>query len=154
MLNNWKVEASIATVAFCTTLFFVGCNTTSDKQSNGGPSITTEVQAAPVESPMKHMNMAKKSSEATNKPATTANANEILIENFTFQPASLSVKAGTKVTWVNRDDEPHTATEDNQRFNSKTLDTNDQFSFTFTQPGTYTYFCALHPKMRGQIVVK
>jgi len=86
--------------------------------------------------------------------ANTLNANEVVIDNFSFKPALLNVKAGTKVTWVNHDDEPHTATDDDKRFNSKTLDTNDAFSFTFTEPGTYNYFCALHPKMRGQIVVK
>jgi len=86
--------------------------------------------------------------------ANTLNANEVVIDNFSFKPALLNVKAGTKVTWVNHDDEPHTATDDDKRFNSKTLDTNDVFSFTFTEPGTYNYFCALHPKMRGQIVVK
>ena len=86
--------------------------------------------------------------------AQVANANEIVIQNFAFEPSTLTVKAGTKVTWVNRDDEPHTATATDKRFNSKTLENGDRFSTEFTQPGTYKYYCALHPKMTGQIIVK
>ena len=87
------------------------------------------------------------------QPATT-NANEIVIQNFAFQPASLTVKVGTKVTWVNRDDDPHTATANDKKFSSKTLDTGDQFSMEFSQPGTYKYYCALHPRMTGEVIVK
>jgi plastocyanin len=89
---------------------------------------------------------------ATQSPR--AEANEIVIQNFAFEPSTLTVKAGTKVTWVNRDDEPHTATATDKRFNSKTLENGDRFSTEFTQPGTYKYYCALHPKMTGQIIVQ
>ena len=82
------------------------------------------------------------------------NANEIVIENFSFEPATLTVKVGTTVTWVNRDDEPHTATATDKSFNSKTLDNGDRFSQEFKAPGTYNYYCALHPKMTGKIIVK
>jgi plastocyanin len=85
---------------------------------------------------------------------TDAAQNQVVIENFSFKPATLTVKAGTKVTWINRDDVPHTATDSDKRFNSGALDTDDQFSFTFEKPGTYDYFCALHPKMTGRVVVK
>ena len=86
--------------------------------------------------------------------AQPADANQIVIQNFAFEPATLTVKVGTKVTWINRDDEPHTATATDKRFNSKVLETGDKFTTEFTQPGTYKYYCALHPKMTGQIVVK
>ena len=86
--------------------------------------------------------------------AATANTNEIVIQNFAFEPSTLTVKVGEKVTWVNRDDEPHTATATDKRFNSKTLENGDRFSTEFTAPGTYNYYCALHPKMTGQIIVK
>ena len=86
--------------------------------------------------------------------AAAADANEIVIQNFAFEPATLTVKAGTKVTWVNRDEEPHTATATDKRFNSKTLENGDQFSMEFNQPGIYKYYCALHPKMTGQVIVK
>ena len=80
--------------------------------------------------------------------------NEIVIQNFAFEPATLTVKVGTKVSWVNRDDEPHTATATDKRFNSKTLDNGDRFSQEFSAPGVYNYYCALHPKMTGKIIVK
>src|SRR5262249_29572686 len=81
---------------------------------------------------------------------------QIVIDNFTFDPPMLTVPVGTKVTWVNHDDVPHTATSTAKpkRFDSKTLDTDDKFSHVFTAPGTYDYFCAVHPKMTGRIIVK
>jgi plastocyanin len=98
----------------------------------------------------------KRDAEPDEKRATGTDAaqNQIVIENFSFKPATLTVKAGAKVTWVNRDDVPHTATDNDKRFNSGALDTDDKFSFTFEKPGTYDYFCALHPKMTGRVVVK
>jgi amicyanin len=83
-------------------------------------------------------------------------ANQVVIDNFKFEPRRLTVKAGTKVTWINRDDVPHTATSTAKprAFDSKTLDTDGQFSHTFSAPGTYEYFCAVHPHMKGEIVVK
>jgi plastocyanin len=81
---------------------------------------------------------------------------QIVIDNFTFDPPTLTVSIGTKVTWVNRDDVPHTATSTAKpkRFDSGTLDTDDQFSHVFTSPGSYPYFCAVHPKMTGLVIVK
>ena len=76
------------------------------------------------------------------------------IDNFTFAPAQLSVKAGTTVTWRNEDDIPHTVASAARLFKSKALDTDDSFSFTFTAPGTYEYFCSLHPRMTGTVVVE
>lgn len=85
------------------------------------------------------------------QPATT----QVTIDNFTFAPATLEISAGTKVTWINKDDVPHTVVSDDQEtFKSKALDTDDEFSFTFSQPGTYKYFCSIHPKMTAQVVVK
>jgi plastocyanin len=77
----------------------------------------------------------------------------IMIDNFTFEPAQLSVKVGTTVTWKNRDDIPHTVVSAG-KFRSKTLDTDDSYSFTFTAAGDYTYFCSLHPHMKGTIKVE
>ena len=64
------------------------------------------------------------------------------------------MKAGTTVTWTNQDDIPHTVASSQQAFRSKALDTDDKFSFTFTTPGSYKYFCSLHPHMTGTIVVE
>jgi plastocyanin len=87
--------------------------------------------------------------------AQTKPASGISIDNFTFGPAKLTVKAGTTVTWTNKDDIPHgIASADNAFTRSKALDTDDAFSFTFTTPGTYQYFCYIHPHMVGTIVVE
>ena len=86
-------------------------------------------------------------------PAWAADT-EVKISNFTFDPPQMTVKAGTKVTWSNDDDIPHTVTSTTLAFKSAALDTDDKFSFTFTTPGTYKYFCSLHPHMTGTIVVE
>ena len=87
--------------------------------------------------------------------AVPASADEVAIKigNFTFGPQELKVKAGTTVTWTNEDDIPHTVVSPNN-FRSKALDTDGTCSFTFTTPGTYKYFCSLHPHMTGTIVVE
>jgi len=80
---------------------------------------------------------------------------EVKIDNFTFAPPTLTVAVGTTVKWVNRDDIPHTVvSEDKSTFKSKALDTDDSFSYTFTIPGTYSYFCSIHPKMVAKVVVQ
>jgi plastocyanin len=82
-------------------------------------------------------------------------ASAVSIDNFTFNPQKLTVKAGTTVTWTNKDDIPHGIASANNAFTrSKALDTDDSFSFTFTAPGTYEYFCYIHPHMTGTIVVE
>ena len=79
----------------------------------------------------------------------------VSIDNFTFTPQQLTVKAGTTVTWTNKDDIPHgIAATGNAFTKSKALDTDDSYSFTFTTPGTYQYFCYIHPHMTGTIVVE
>jgi plastocyanin len=82
-----------------------------------------------------------------------ANETSVTIDNFTFQPAQLTVKVGTTVTWKNHDDIPH-AIVSAGKFRSKTLDTDDSYSFTFTAAGDYKYFCSLHPHMTGTITVE
>lgn len=85
--------------------------------------------------------------------AESTNA-EVKIDNFSFGPAAITVAAGTTVTWTNRDDIPHTVVSDEKVFKSKVLDTDEKFSYTFTKPGTYGYFCSVHPKMTGKVVVQ
>jgi plastocyanin len=87
--------------------------------------------------------------------AQDAAASAVSIDNFTFTPQTLTVKAGTTVTWNNHDDIPHGVASDNNAFRrSKALDTDDKFAFTFTTPGAYKYFCYIHPHMTGTIVVQ
>lgn len=81
-------------------------------------------------------------------------SNEIKIDNFSFTPATVTVAAGTTVTWTNGDDVPHTVVSDDKVFKSKVLDTDEKFSYTFTKPGTYPYFCSIHPKMTAKVVVQ
>ncbi len=78
----------------------------------------------------------------------------VKIDNFSFGPATVTVPAGTTVTWTNRDDIPHTVVSTDGVFKSKALDTDDQFGFVFSKPGIYSYFCSIHPKMTGQIIVQ
>ena len=78
----------------------------------------------------------------------------IEIHNMKFTPATLTVPAGTKVTWVNEDNSPHTVTDKGKVFRSAGLDTKDSFSYTFESPGEFTYICTIHPMMVGKIVVK
>jgi len=79
---------------------------------------------------------------------------EVKIDNFNFTPPTLTVPVGTKVIWVNKDDVPHTVTSDDKVFGSRALDTDDKFSFTFQTPGTYPYYCSVHPRMTGKVIVK
>ena len=90
---------------------------------------------------------------AAASPASAATI-EVKIDNFTFNPKQVTVKAGDTVTWVNHDDIPHTVTSKTLVFRSKALDSDDKFSFTFTAPGSFDYFCSLHPMMTGTIVVE
>jgi 3',5'-cyclic-AMP phosphodiesterase len=83
----------------------------------------------------------------------TADAHDVVMENFSFAPAMAYVPVDTTVTWTNRDDVPHNVVSTEHKFKSPVLDTNDQFSHRFRLPGTYKYFCSIHPKMTGQIVV-
>ena len=96
--------------------------------------------------------------ESTSAPTTAPAAQEAAVEidNFTYKPQDLSISVGTKVTWTNKDDVPHTATSSDtpSAFDSKTLDTDEHFSFTFTKPGTYKYYCKVHPHMTATITVK
>jgi plastocyanin len=95
-------------------------------------------------------------SRAYAAPADAKSGSEttIKIDNFSFSPATVTVPAGTTVRWTNADDIPHTIVSDDKSFKSKALDTDDQFTYTFTKPGTYSYFCGLHPKMTAKIVVQ
>lgn len=79
---------------------------------------------------------------------------EIAIRGFQFSPAEITVPAGTTVTWVNRDDAPHSVADQAGRFRSGGLDTDDIYSFTLSKAGTYTYYCTLHPQMTGTIHVR
>ena len=86
--------------------------------------------------------------------SASAAEDTVTIDNFTFNPPRLVVATGATVTWINQDDIPHAIASVTKSFKSKALDPDDRFSFTFTTPGVYEYFCSLHPHMKGTIVVE
>jgi plastocyanin len=91
--------------------------------------------------------------EPTTKPSSAVV--EVMIDNFTFSPPTITVAPGTTVRWTNKDDVPHTVTSTDKRFkSSKTLDTDDTYTTAFATAGTYAYYCAVHPMMTGTVVVK
>jgi Icc protein len=82
-----------------------------------------------------------------------ASGRQVVVDNFSFAPARTAVPVGTTITWTNRDDVPHNVISTEKKFASPVLDTDQTFSHTFDAPGTYTYYCSIHPKMTGQVVV-
>lgn len=85
---------------------------------------------------------------------TNSQPSRITIKDFSFGPTSTTVPTGTKVTWVNKDEEPHKVVSVDEIFKSTALDTDGEFSFVFSKPGTYKYFCSVHPRMVGTVVVE
>ena len=83
-----------------------------------------------------------------------AAADKIEVKDFMFSPTTLTIEAGAQVSWVNKDDEPHTVVSDTGLFRSGALDTDESFSFKFVKPGTYRFTCSIHPRMVGTIIVK
>ncbi len=78
----------------------------------------------------------------------------VKIDNFSFQPSTVTVPAGTTLSWVNRDEVPHNIVDVDKKYKSGVLDTGDRFSHTFDTAGTYNYYCSIHPRMTGRVIVK
>jgi plastocyanin len=158
MRQMLKRDIALTVVTIVLGLGLMSCTQTSASDSVTTNNRTSEPTAQPAATTEADMNMPKMNISPKPAPRSMAApataANEVSIENFSFAPATLTVKSGTKVTWINRDDVPHTVDENDKRFKSGPMDTDDQFSYTFSSPGTFSYFCALHPKMVGQIIVK
>ena len=93
---------------------------------------------------------------AVPQSAENVHTHQVVINDFTFEPSTLTVPAGTVVAWVNKDDDPHTVigTDPGSPIKSRPLDTGDRYSITLTKPGTYRYFCSLHPHMTGMVIVQ
>jgi plastocyanin len=88
------------------------------------------------------------------KHAASADGKQVVVDNFSFTPATAAVPVGTTVTWTNHDDIPHNVVSPEQKFKSTVLDTDETFSHTFDVAGTYKYYCSIHPRMTGQVVVR
>ena len=97
---------------------------------------------------------ASEATAASSHGSAPASDVEVKIDNFAFAPETITVAVGSSVRWVNRDEDTHNIVGDDKSFKSKALDTNDEFSFTFSKPGTYSYVCSIHPRMKGKVVVE
>ncbi len=106
--------------------------------------------------PKASVSASQPATQPATKPATQPAAVSVKIDNFTFEPKELNIAVGATVTWQNADDVPHTATskDDPEAFDSGPLDTDEKFSFTFSKPGKYAYYCKVHPHMTGVVTVK
>jgi plastocyanin len=138
MWNQLRTVCALSLAMGLLTIAVIGCSRQGgDIKETSGPKASAQPMAAA-------------------EPRPPADAKQIVIDNFTFDPPTLTIPPGTKVTWVNHDDVPHTATSTAKpkHFDSGTLDTDGKFSHVFSVPGTYEYFCAVHPKMTGRIIVK
>ncbi len=87
------------------------------------------------------------------EPKATGETAQITIEKYAFGPVQLSIKAGTKVVWTNKDSVAHTATSDEKKFDTGLIAQNKEASYVFETPGTYAYHCTPHPQMKAQIIV-
>jgi len=157
MINHLKRKLVLVTVTSLLSLFPAACGPSGADSRGSSETQSTTASSAATNSntDMSKMQMpARLSPVAGKQKATPSTPNQVMVENFSFQPGTLTVMAGTTVTWVNHDDEPHTVNENNKTFKSGTLDTDGKFSYKFTSPGTYSYFCSIHPRMKGQIIVK
>jgi plastocyanin len=163
---QYSPNKSLSVIAsILTALVIVGCNTKGGQSETGNstsdgqaerPPVNREPAAvvSPVADNHKPSASAAESSAPDEKASAASSSNQVAIDNFTFTPQTLTVPVGMKVTWINRDDVPHTVTDAGKRFRSTALDTDDSFSFTFTAPGAYPYYCGIHPHMTGSIIVK
>lgn len=101
-----------------------------------------------------HITRANGARQSTEHAQQATSEIKVTIDNFSFTPQEITVQAGTTVTWTNQDDVPHTVVSNDSKFKSKALDTDDKFSFTFKEAGTYDYYCSVHPKMTAKVIVK
>ena len=148
MKLNKRQLIVIALFAIGSAIILAGCQTPAKT------SVTPVGKTSDVHNdPGMHDNM-KTAPPQGNVDATGKSEVEITIDNFVFSPSDVTISPGTKVTWVNKDEAPHTATSTDKKFNSGGLDTNDNFSFVFNDKGDYPYICTLHPQMKATIKVK
>ena len=141
-------------VGLASGVFLAGCSSKSTMPAATLVKTMSEhsVEDVSAMSPAAHETAGGSAADASSNEV--ASSDEIDIDNFTFSPRSISVPVGTTVTWVNRDDVPHTVVDTKQRYKSAALDTDDKFSFTFATPGEYSYFCGIHTHMTGTVIVK
>jgi plastocyanin len=134
--------AKLIVILCAVAIAFAGCTVFNDSstETSGKRQNGTAYESKTAEGPVDQ------------QPGT--NEVQILIENFAFVPSEITIVPGTKITWINKDEAPHTATSTDKKFNTGGLDTDDKYSFVFNDKGEFPYFCALHPHMTASITVK
>ena len=137
--KDLRILASLAVVLVATAILLAVCGSAQKEQADHGKTHDMDMPSPPPQANV----------DATNKAEV-----QIVIDNFVFTPSDVTVAPGTKVTWINKDEAPHTATSVDKKFNSGGLDTDDKFSFVFNDKGEYPYICTLHPQMKASIKVK
>src|SRR3954471_15620077 len=144
-MSRWAAAAALTAAVGA-----AGCHETPSPGGtpNPRPTAYTEARADPREKP------GDPPPSVPQPPQTAPATYRVAIDNFTFDPPEVTVPAGATVTWVNRDDVPHTVTAQDRAFTSGALDTDGQYAHSFPATGTYPYYCAVHPHMTGRVVVK
>lgn len=150
-----KKYLSLLTIVISFVLLGVGCsnNATPDNQTAPVNQLPVPNAVAPKELSTPIDGLDVQNTKPVINTQTPTSKVTIKMQNFTFQPANLSVKAGTTVVWANNDSAPHTVSADDGSFDSGSMSKGGNFSYTFTVPGTVTYNCAFHKSMRGSIIV-
>jgi amicyanin len=155
-----RVAVAVSTACAATALLLAACAATDKPVSQPSPTFSTDVSATPGMQGMgsmpgmSGMPMTPSAPEGgSSAPTAPAGPNEVNIDNFAFAPATLTVKAGTTVTWTNKDEDPHTVVDNGGAFRSQALGSGGTYSFTFPAAGTFDYICSVHPFMHGSVVV-
>ncbi len=159
--RSQRVVVALSTAAMGSFLV-AACSAANDQVAQPTPKFSSDVSVTPGmagagsmpgSSAMPGMSMAPAQSEGGNAPVAPAGPDAVNIDGFAFAPATLTVKAGTTVTWTNKDEDPHTVVADGGAFRSQVLGNGGSFSFTFPAAGTFEYVCSIHPFMHGTVVV-
>ena len=121
---------------------------------NGSAAPSVGIVTQPPATAMPSMTMSLSTASSAPVASPVSGTTQVMIQNFAFTPQALRVPLGAEVTWINADDVPHTVTAQDKQYTSAALDTNDRYVHTFSAPGVYVYYCAIHPIMTGQIIVQ
>jgi plastocyanin len=153
------IAVAVSTACAATTLLLAACAATEPPVSQPSPTFSSDVVATPgmpgtgSMPGMSGMPMKSDPAQGSSAPAAPTGPNQVNIDNFAFAPATLTVKAGTTVTWTNKDEDPHTVVDNGGAFRSQALSNGGTYSFTFPTAGTFGYICSVHPFMHGTVVV-
>ena len=153
-----RVSVAVSTALTVTALLLAACAATDKPVSQPSPTFSTDVASTPGMQGMGSMPAMSGTPSGTEgsapqAPVAPAGPNEVNIDGFAFAPATLTVKAGTTVTWTNKDEDPHTVVDNGGAFRSQALGSGGTYSFTFPTAGTFDYICSVHPFMHGTVVV-